>query len=665
MINVLDKLFKKGLIANYIDRFNDFESPEDFIEFWGGICKYFAYYVIYARKYQNFHEDKYLLTEYLEERGLKTAEDNTLPQLQEMMKKYNREISRRGTKHIIDHTGVNGNIFDGEILRLINFHNGDEFLYNQNKSEHAGWNIGKSSPMYRSVTIHDNFNKYYEKGIEPQDLSKYPLQGIVTIPTDVTIGKKVLNIAANSGIGNNSNFKITVDPYMDYEFSFFIKKSDGNNLTVGFDAYDKDGNPVDLQSRIDGSTLNNYFVNKNLQRSDKYIYCRFFLYNKLKPLYAYDGVNLRMVNDVVYVVPKILMGTGTATVYNIRLLPMALPYSKGFVQVNNFIDALVRNNNNKFSIQDVDQYMRKYLIPYSSQLKLIETNRGVGDYSLETYIPPTPLPVAPTVTTAVPSGVAPHQATLGGNVTSDGGASVTEKGIVWNTTGNPTIADNKIAMGAGTGSFSDLITGLLTGQIYIKAYAINSVGISYGNEETAILPVGIVSISIVNVNPSNASLITWEVEFSDAVSGVTIAAFALAITGGITGASISALYAPVGGTGTNWTVEVNTGTGDGTIGLNFVDDSAVSLPISNEPFTGAVYLIDKSAPTVSILTHPSLSSNTDTPSFTFNGSDIGGSGLAGFLIKLDGGGFTPFTGTGLTYTTLSQGKPYIPNQSIR
>gem|GEM_PF-1699112 len=89
-----------------------------------------------------------------------------------------------------------------------------------------------------------------------------------------------------------------------------------------------------------------------------------------------------------------------------------------------------------------------------------------------------------TVTTTTASAITATSATLGGNVTADGGATVTERGIVWATTANPTTSDNKITISDGTGAFSQTI-GLPAEQtIYVRAYAINSEGTAYGNEES-------------------------------------------------------------------------------------------------------------------------------------------------------------------------------------
>lgn len=89
----------------------------------------------------------------------------------------------------------------------------------------------------------------------------------------------------------------------------------------------------------------------------------------------------------------------------------------------------------------------------------------------------------PTVTTSVPSDVTTNSATVGGNVTSDGGATVTERGIYWSTSTNPETNGAKLIIGNGTGAFSSSLTNLTQNtNYYIKAFATNENGISYGNE---------------------------------------------------------------------------------------------------------------------------------------------------------------------------------------
>ena len=87
----------------------------------------------------------------------------------------------------------------------------------------------------------------------------------------------------------------------------------------------------------------------------------------------------------------------------------------------------------------------------------------------------------PTLITSVISSVTSTTAIGGGNITSDGGASITARGVCWSTSANPTIANSKISQGTGTGTFTCSITGLTPATTYYyRAFATNSVGTSYG-----------------------------------------------------------------------------------------------------------------------------------------------------------------------------------------
>ena len=91
----------------------------------------------------------------------------------------------------------------------------------------------------------------------------------------------------------------------------------------------------------------------------------------------------------------------------------------------------------------------------------------------------------PTVTTQAVSAIAKTTATGNGNITDLGASNPTEHGVCWNTTGAPTIADSKTSDGgvAATGAFTSNITGLRPGtDYYLRAYATNAGGTSYGNQ---------------------------------------------------------------------------------------------------------------------------------------------------------------------------------------
>lgn len=89
----------------------------------------------------------------------------------------------------------------------------------------------------------------------------------------------------------------------------------------------------------------------------------------------------------------------------------------------------------------------------------------------------------PTVTTTTASDIDYTSATVGGTVTADGGMEVTERGVCWNQTGNPTLTDNHTVVGQGLGAFTTSLTDLIEGQTYyVRAYATNSIGTAYGDQ---------------------------------------------------------------------------------------------------------------------------------------------------------------------------------------
>ena len=89
----------------------------------------------------------------------------------------------------------------------------------------------------------------------------------------------------------------------------------------------------------------------------------------------------------------------------------------------------------------------------------------------------------PTVTTTIVTNVTSTTATSGGNVTDDGGATVTARGVCWSTSPDPTIDDNKTTDGNGTGAITSQLTNLThSTTYYIRAYATNSEGTSYGEQ---------------------------------------------------------------------------------------------------------------------------------------------------------------------------------------
>jgi len=115
----------------------------------------------------------------------------------------------------------------------------------------------------------------------------------------------------------------------------------------------------------------------------------------------------------------------------------------------------------------------------------------------------------PSVTTADFTNITQTTATSGGNVTSDGGVTVTARGVCWNTSSNPTTANNHTTDSSGTGVFVSNLTGLTANTLYyVRAYATNSLGTAYGNEVTfstlANLPT-VTTTTVTNITQTTAT----------------------------------------------------------------------------------------------------------------------------------------------------------------
>ena len=111
----------------------------------------------------------------------------------------------------------------------------------------------------------------------------------------------------------------------------------------------------------------------------------------------------------------------------------------------------------------------------------------------------------PSISTAATTLINQNTATSGGNVTDDGGDTVTGRGVCWSTTANPTTQDDKTSETGTVGVFASSLTGLTASTTYyVRAYASNSVGTAYGSQVTFTTTAIAIVMPTVTTSPATA-----------------------------------------------------------------------------------------------------------------------------------------------------------------
>lgn len=132
---------------------------------------------------------------------------------------------------------------------------------------------------------------------------------------------------------------------------------------------------------------------------------------------------------------------------------------------------------------------------------------GYGNQQMFTTLPASALP---TLTTTSVSDITQTTATCGGTVTTDGGSPITERGVCWSVSPGPTMADSRTLDGSGTGMFVSNMTSLAAGTLYyVRAYATNTTGTAYGNEQSFTTLLNITIPTVTTAPTSNVTQITF------------------------------------------------------------------------------------------------------------------------------------------------------------
>jgi hypothetical protein len=116
-------------------------------------------------------------------------------------------------------------------------------------------------------------------------------------------------------------------------------------------------------------------------------------------------------------------------------------------------------------------------------IRAFATNTAGTAYGSDSSFTTTAI-TAPVLTTTTAFGIGSTTASSGGTITSTGGTPLSARGIVYKTSTGPTLANSVITDGGTTGgSYTSILTGLTANTTYyVRAYATNTLGTTYGNE---------------------------------------------------------------------------------------------------------------------------------------------------------------------------------------
>jgi hypothetical protein len=146
------------------------------------------------------------------------------------------------------------------------------------------------------------------------------------------------------------------------------------------------------------------------------------------------------------------------------------------------------HNGNEITASTTSSSVQNETVTITQNLKVKfvkVTYNAILTFKLDDLIVGPAAPAAPSVTSASTNQFTTNSAVMGGNVTNEQLASVTDRGVVYNTSPTPTIANTKVQIGSGSGPYSQTVSGLTPGTLYyVRAYATNSVGTSYGTQTT-------------------------------------------------------------------------------------------------------------------------------------------------------------------------------------
>jgi uncharacterized protein (TIGR02145 family) len=392
-INVLEKLYASGILPDYITRNSGDSSSltedKDFLDFFNTTTHFFAIIVYYARQFENIGSNEILLPEFIKSLGLFTNTDITTTHLQYLYDNYSDEFKKRGTNAIVDFNNSE-NIPDGELRRLVNYVDPEEFVFALLEPHTTGWCLSKSSPMMNHTRQCVNMIKGYEKLDGFEDKTKYPSSPSSSI-LNINADPNYMEILAGSASTINGiypaafdiNNAIRVTPKQSYEIVLRVKQElDQNEIYFGCKFYDENELEISGYNLLTKTSSSLFFSDNKLPRQSKEYFISGILFDSetdgdLGDTYdvglniGYGG-HLKTPSTTKYVMPFVYTynasgATGILTLIDFKLRPLNFNFTLGKMGVKNIL-YLLYNNASIYSDTYIYNQTKGKLIPYKNNL---------------------------------------------------------------------------------------------------------------------------------------------------------------------------------------------------------------------------------------------------------------------------------------------------------
>lgn len=402
-VNVLNKIFQKGIVPEFIERKNNINwQDEDFINFWWTVIYFHSLKVSYDEIFTELFHYPYLLKEFIKQKGLYVSNNSSIDEYYYIVNHYYDEVMKRGSASILDKNRIlpseyNGVSIKGELLRLCNQKESIESVFGVISEYETGWIVGYTSPIYNYADFYRDFIRAFEISEGIDNIGLYPLYNSNYITEEeivvdgITINALKINTGDSgnmSGIVGTFQNSMIVDNDSDYEISFKIKGLEtGNRVYFTLDAFNSLGINVPLQN-IKDLSLEEVFLDSTTLSGDLFIRGNIMFKNRT----SYEsntelpGQNaLRFVEGVDRISPVILISNNNdCYIYDIKIKTLPITNTMSYLMTAGELIIKIYENLTEFSKEEIIKIINETLIPISMN---VAKDERIGVSEEDEFIP--------------------------------------------------------------------------------------------------------------------------------------------------------------------------------------------------------------------------------------------------------------------------------------